>query len=227
MARPSTDPPVPRKSDCNESDENVLADAEDLASAKNDIEIPRRKPWYKAIGPGLITGAADDDPSGIGTYSQSGASFGYGQLWLVPFRIPLMIAIQEMCGRVGLVTATGIAAVIKRHYGKWLLYGTLLLLVAGNTLNVFADLNVMAASAKMLFGFSQTLWLTLIAASIITLQILVPYKKYARILKFTCLALVGYAVVALMPGLHSDWPKIFRSRSSLPGALKQTTCFRQ
>lgn len=211
MARPSTDPRSSSSGKSVEAEDNVSADAEDLASAQKEAESPRRKPWYKAIGPGLITGAADDDPSGIGTYSQSGASYGYGQLWLVPFCIPLMIAIQEMCGRVGLVTATGIAGVIKANYPKWLLYGTLFLLFTANTLNVFADLNVMAASAKMLFGLSETLWLTLLAAVIVSLQILVPYRTYARILKFTCLALAGYMVVALLPGVHSDWPKIFRS----------------
>src|SRR5271165_931124 len=136
------------------------------------------------FGPGLITGAADDDPSGIGTYSQCGASFGYGQLWLVPFCIPLMITVQEMWGRVGSITGNGIAAVIREHYPKWLLYGSLGLLFIANTLNVYADLNMMAASAKMLLGLPQVLWLTLITAALIALQILMPYRVYSRVLKF-------------------------------------------
>jgi len=185
-------------------------DREDLKAAQSGPDACA-KPWYKCVGPGLITGAADDDPSGIGTYSQSGASFGYGQLWLVPVCIPLMIAVQEMCGRVGLVTGKGIAAVIKDHYPKWLLFGSLALLIGANTLNVFADLNVMAASAKMLFGFPQAMWLTVITAVLIGLQIVVPYRSYARILKFLCIALVGYVVVALLPRSHNDWPKILRS----------------
>jgi NRAMP (natural resistance-associated macrophage protein)-like metal ion transporter len=186
-------------------------DFDDLRKARSAGHEPKDKPWYKAIGPGLITGAADDDPSGIGTYSQSGASFGYGQLWLVPFCIPLMIAIQEMCARVGLVTDKGIAAVIKDHYPKWLLYGSLSLLFVANTLNVFADLNVMAASANMLFGVSQVLWLTIATILLISLQILMPYHRYARVLKFLCLALIGYFVVAILPGVHNDWPKIAKA----------------
>ncbi len=189
-----------------------LAEQQDLDRARNASYGKKDdKKWYQAIGPGLITGAADDDPSGIGTYSQSGASFGYGQLWLVPFCLPLMIAVQEMCGRVGLVTGEGIAAVIKTHYAKWLLYSTLALLFFANTLNVFADLNVMAASAKMLFGLPQLLWLTLITIVLIAVQILVPYRAYARILKFLCLSLVGYGYVALAKGTHNDWGKIVHS----------------
>jgi NRAMP (natural resistance-associated macrophage protein)-like metal ion transporter len=187
-------------------------DAEDLDRARNLNDKPNEDaPWYKAIGPGLITGAADDDPSGIGTYSQCGAAFGYGQLWLVPFCLPLMIAVQEMCGRVGLVTGKGVAAVMKEHYPKWMVYGALSLLVCANTLNVFADLNVMAASAKMLFGLPTWLWLTVFAIVLVGLQIVVPYRRYARILKFLCLGLVGYVVVALLPGVRNDWPAIIRN----------------
>jgi len=190
----------------------TIEDLQDLRNARNSVEeCETAKPWYKCIGPGLVTGAADDDPSGIGTYSQSGASFGYGQLWLVPFCLPLMIAVQEMCGRVGAITGKGIAAVIKEHYPKWLLYGSLALLFTANTLNVYADLNVMAASAKMLFGLPQVLWLSIISAVLIGLQVAVPYRSYARILKFLCLSLAGYVVVALLPGMHNDWAKIGRA----------------
>src|SRR5580700_9227100 len=122
-------------------------DRDDLTGARKNThasETPTH--WYSGIGPGLVTGAADDDPSGIGTYSQCGASFGYAQLWLVPFCIPLMIAVQEMCGRVGVVTGRGIAAVLKDCYPRWLLYAVVALLLAANVLNVYADLNMMAAS---------------------------------------------------------------------------------
>jgi NRAMP (natural resistance-associated macrophage protein)-like metal ion transporter len=188
------------------------ADIEDLRRATlPQEESGRDKPWYRCIGPGLITGAADDDPSGIGTYSQSGAAFGYTQLWLVPFCLPLMIAVQEMCGRVGLVTGQGIAAVIRENYPKWLLFTSLGLLIVANVLNVYADLNVMAACAKMLFGQPTFLWTTGITAVLIALQIVVPYRAYARILKFLCLGLVGYVVVALLPGVHNDWPKILHN----------------
>ena len=187
-------------------------DHDDLTGARKNIhESESPKHWYNGVGPGLVTGAADDDPSGIGTYSQCGASFGYGQLWLVPFCIPLMIAVQEMCGRVGVITGNGIAAVIREHYPKWLLYSSLGLLLLANTLNVYADLNMMAASAKMLLGLSQVLWLTVITAVLIGLQILMPYRVYSRVLKFLCLALLAYVYVALLPGTHTNWGKVFHS----------------
>ena len=188
------------------------ADYADVAKAQRGAEPSTDgRPWYKAIGPGLITGAADDDPSGIGTYSQSGASFGLAQLWLIPITLPMMIAIQEMCGRVGVVTGKGIAGVIRGHYSAWLLYTSLALLFGANTLNVYADLNVMAASAKMLFGLPTALWLSLITVILISLQIGLSYRVYSRLLKWLCLSLVAYGFVALSPSTHNDWPKIGHS----------------
>ena len=208
----SPTPPEPAVVVTNDQKPVSSEDHEDIAANRSTAAMSDPNvPWYKSIGPGLVTGAADDDPSGIGTYSQCGASYGYAQLWLAPVCIPLMIAVQEMCGRVALVTGSGIAAVIKAHYPKWLLYGSLALLVLANVLNVYADLNVMAASAKMLFGLPQLLWLTAFTFGLVALQVLVPYKSYARVLKYLCLSLVGYVIVALMPGIHNDWPKIARS----------------
>ena len=191
--------------------EAIREDWEDLENARErEPNCEVRKPWWKCLGPGLITGAADDDPSGIGTYSVTGAQFGYGMLWLIPVCIPLMIAVQEMCGRVGVVTGKGLAAVIKQHYPKWLLYGSVFLLIAANVVNIYADLNIMAASAQMLFHGPSVLWLTLITCVIIALQILVPYRSYVRILKWLCLALVAYVIVALMPAVHNNWGQIAR-----------------
>src|SRR5207248_1999509 len=195
--------------------EDVREDDEDLEKAhihpaEEGTACEERKPFWKCLGPGLITGAADDDPSGIGTYSITGAQFGYQLLWLVPFCVPLMIAVQEMCGRVGLVTGKGLAAVLKENYPKWLLYGSVLLLIGANTINIYADLNVMAASAKMLFGQSFFLWLTLLTAVIVGLQIVVPYCSYVRILKWLCLTLLAYVVTALLPAVHKDWGQIAR-----------------
>jgi len=186
-------------------------DAEDL---RKDQELaahrdqPIDPPWYKCIGPGLVTGAADDDPSGIGTYSANGAQFGYMLLWLVPFCIPLMIAVQEMCGRVGAITGNGLAAVLKSHYPKWLLYSSIALLIGANLFNVYADLNVMAASAEMLWHVPFVVCLTAIAAVIVLLQILVPYRIYAKVLKWLCIALAGYVIVALLPAGKTDWGKV-------------------
>ncbi len=122
------------------------------AAQKTQHDCEDELPWYRCVGPGLVTGAADDDPSGIGTYSANGAQFGYFLLWLVPLCIPLMIAVQEMCGRLAAVTGNGLAGVIKDNYSKWLLYSFMALLVFANVFNVFADLNVMAASTNMLIG---------------------------------------------------------------------------
>ena len=186
-----------------------LADAEDLRQAQiQGAEHFARRPWWKSLGPGLITGAADDDPSGIGTYSVTGAQFGYLLLWLVPVCIPLMIAVQEMCGRVGVVTGKGLAAVIKEHYPRWLLWSSVLLLIGANVINIYADLNVMAASAKMLFHGAFIVWLIFLTVLIIALQILVPYRYYVRILKWLSLSLAAYVVTALMPKVHIQWGQV-------------------
>ena len=191
--------------------EETLQDKEDLKNAQTEDsggKKSKHKPFWKSLGPGLITGAADDDPAGIGTYSVAGAQFGYGLLWLTPACIPLMIAVQEMCGRVGVITGQGLAAVIKTHYPKWLLYGSVVLLIGANVFNIFADLNVMAASARMLFHGPNWVWLTLLAASIMTAQVLIPYRIYVRLLKWLCLALLAYVVTALLPAVHNDWGQI-------------------
>lgn len=191
--------------------EAIKEDLEDLQSARVDSEgTLEKQPWYKNIGPGLVTGAADDDPSGIGTYSANGAEFGYALLWLVPICIPLMIAVQEMCGRMAAVTGEGLAAVLKAHYPKWLLFGCTGLLLIANIFNVYADLNVMAASTKMLFGLPTWAGLLVMTALLVSSQILIPYRVYSRILKYLCLALAGYAIVAFMPGVKHDWAAMGR-----------------
>jgi NRAMP (natural resistance-associated macrophage protein)-like metal ion transporter len=194
-----------------ESSEAQRQDARDLAKAqKPGSNGEPDQPWWKSVGPGLITGAADDDPSGIGTYSVTGAQFGYQLLWLVPFCLPLMIAVQEMCGRIGVVTGKGLAAAIKDYYPKWMLYSAILLLIGANVTNIYADLNVMAASAQMLFHGTFVCWLTLLTAGILILQIVVPYRLYVRWLKWLCLALLGYVITAFMPSAHNDWGQIAR-----------------
>lgn len=194
-----------------EDSEAQREDIQDLAEAQQPgARGESERPWWKSVGPGLITGAADDDPSGIGTYSVTGAQFGYQMLWLVPFCLPLMIAVQEMCGRIGVVTGKGLAAAIKAYYPKWVLTGSILLLIGANVTNIYADLNVMAASAQMLFHGTLVFWLTLLTAGILSLQILVPYRLYVRLLKWLCLALVAYVITAFMPGSHNDWGQIAR-----------------
>ncbi len=207
---------IARENGENPTVEDLLEDRLDLDNARQSgVDDDTAKPWWKQAGPGLITGAADDDPSGIGTYSITGAQFGYTMLWLIPVCIPLMIVIQEMCGRVGVITGKGLAAVIKDHYPKWVLFCSMLLLIGANVINVYADLNIMAASAKMLFNGSFTLWLTVITVSIMALQILCPYRIYVRVLKWLCLALLSYVIVALMPAVHNNWSLIVR-KSFIP-----------
>jgi len=185
------------------------SDDEDIRNARKDVPQCSDNPsFWKCLGPGLITGAADDDPSGIGTYSAAGAQFGYGLLWLVPVCIPLMIAVQEMCGRIGLVTGTGLAAVIKKHYPAWLLYAVVALLLFANLFNIYADLNVMAASTQMLFGGPAWIWLSVLAAGMCVTQILVPYRHYVRILKWLTLSLLAYVITALLPSVGNDWGQI-------------------
>ena len=192
-----------------QNDKEQLESGEDAADLKTAQEGPEEAkpntPFWKRLGPGLITGVADDDPSGIGTYSVAGAQFGYGLVWLAPFTIPLVIAVQEMSGRIGSITGEGLAAVIKKHYSRPVLLGAVALLFLANVINVWADLNVMAASAQMLFGLSFTFWLTVIAGGTITLLIVVPYRSYVRYLKWLCLALLAYVVTALLPGVKHDW----------------------
>lgn len=181
-------------------------DEKDLAKArKNPEECDRKKPWYACVGPGLVTGAADDDPSGVGTYSANGAQFGYGFLWLVPVCIPLMISVQEMCGRLAAVTGKGLAACLKGRFHPGIVYGSLAFLFLANVFNVYADLNIMAATLNMLCGvpvWAANLGFGLL---IVALQVLIPYRSYARVLKWLCLALLGYVAVAFFPGAKVDW----------------------
>src|SRR5664280_608848 len=186
---------------------------EDHADIQNDQAENQKQETNKSksllrIGPGLITGVADDDPSGIGTYSVAGAQFGYQLLWLAPVCVPLMIAVQEMCGRVALVTSKGLSANIKEHYPKSLSYSVLMLLIGANTINVYADINIMAASMKMLFGLPFALWATVLTIGMVVAQVTIPYKHYVKFLKYACLSLFAYVVIAVLPKVHVDWSAV-------------------
>ena len=166
----------------------------------------RIKRFFKKLGPGFITGAADDDPSGIATYSQTGVQFGYGQLWTALFSFPFMTAVQEMCGRIGLVTGKGLSGVIKQHYSKHLLRGAVLLLVIANTINIGADLGAMASATSLLLGLPFSVWLLLITVMTLGLEVFVSYPKYARFLKYLALSLFAYVIVALL--VKQDWHQV-------------------
>lgn len=178
-----------------------------LTSGKH---IDRAREYWRSLGPGLTTGAADDDPSGITTYSQTGATYGFQLLWLAGFTFPLMAIVQEMCARIGLVTGRGLAANIRQYYPKWVLYVTTLLLFVANTLNIGADLGAMAKATQLLFP--QVSFTSLILGFTIlslALQIFTSYEKYAKYLKWLALVLLSYVFSALT--IKIDWYQVLQS----------------
>ena len=176
--------------------------------------LGRAKKYWERLGPGLTTGAADDDPSGIATYSQAGAQTGFRLLWLAPLTFPLMAVIQEMCARIGLVTGRGLAANIRMHYPRAVLYGSTALLFAANTFNVAVDLGAMAAVTRLLFPRAGYLFLIFAFTAIsLALQIFLPYRKYAKYLKYLALFLFSYVASAFLVGL--DWGEVVR-RAVIP-----------
>src|SRR3989344_3376654 len=168
-----------------------------------------RKYWHN-LGPGLTTGASDDDPSGIATYSQAGAAYGFQLLWMAPFTFPLMSLVQEMCARIGLVTGRGLAANIRIHFPKWVLYLTTALLFFANTLNIGADIGAMARSTQLVLpGINFATLVFGFAFVSLGLQIFVSYEKYARYLKWLALVLLSYILSALSVNL--DFKELLRN----------------
>ncbi len=159
------------------------------------------------LGPGLITGAADDDPSGIATYSQVGAKFGYNMLWVMPFSYPLMAVIQEISARIGRVTGAGIAANIRRHYPKPILYSMVSLLLVANVFNLGADIGAMGAAAKLFLPGPVWAYILLLGGMSLLLQIAVPYTSYVPYLKWLTLALFAYIATAIVVG-EPKWDAI-------------------
>ena len=155
------------------------------------------------VGPGLVTGASDDDPSGIATYSQAGAQFGYGTLWLTLFSYPLMCAIQEISARIGRVTGVGISANIRKAYPRPVVYAIVAMLLISSVFNLGADLGAMGESAHMLMGGPAWVHLLVMGLISIVLQIFVPYTRYVKYLKFLVLSLMAYVVTAFL--VHIDW----------------------
>jgi NRAMP (natural resistance-associated macrophage protein)-like metal ion transporter len=154
----------------------------------------------------LITGAADDDPSGIATYSQAGAAFGYGLLWTALVSLPLMSAIQLMCARIGIVARSGLAAVLREHYPRWTLWLACSLLIIGNTINIAADLGGMAAAAGLLTGIPGIWFVPAFTAAILLLLIFASYEHMTRVLKWLTLALFSYVFAAMLSG--ADWVSV-------------------
>jgi NRAMP (natural resistance-associated macrophage protein)-like metal ion transporter len=176
-----------------------------------DIEkqqpVKEAREYWKTLGPGLTTGAADDDPSGIATYSQMGASRGFNLIWLSLFSFPLMGVIQEMCARIGMATGAGLATNIKRHFSKKVLYFCVVLLLFANVFNIGADLGAMAKGMQLIFPQMGFTFLVIgFAILSLGLQIFIPYKKYSKYLKYLALILLAYVVSAFY--VHINWSDV-------------------
>jgi NRAMP (natural resistance-associated macrophage protein)-like metal ion transporter len=177
-----------------------------MAKAKESI-LKEGEEYIEKLGPGLITGAADDDPSGIATYSQTGAQYGTTLLWLAAWTLPLMAIVQEMCGRIALVTGQGLASNIKRVYSKKVLYFCTILLFIANTLNIGADLGAIAKSIQLITPSASFVFTIVVVGLIcLLLQIYIPYKKYARVLKWLVISLFAYIATGLI--IHMDWSQL-------------------
>ena len=173
------------------------------------------KKFFSSLGPGLITGASDDDPAGIATYSIAGAQARYSTLWTVLFTFPLMSAVQEMCARIGLVTGHGLAGVMRLHYPKLLLYPIAFLVVVANIINIGADLGGMAAASNLLVGIHPLIFAAIYTAIVVATLIFVPYHIFVRYLKWLTLALFTYVLAAVITQqdwfsilLNTIWPRI-------------------
>jgi len=175
---------------------------EKQAESKNH-STDRVRRFFADLGPGLITGAADDDPSGISTYSVAGASFGYMPLWTALFSFPLMAAVQLMCARLGLVTGRGLAGVVRRYYPRWVLWSACTLLIVANVFNIGADLGGLAEATEMMTGIKSYYWTPLYTLLIISLLFFSTYRQFARIFKWLTMVLFAYIAAAFFA--RPDW----------------------
>ena len=179
------------------------------SDTRHRAPISRLRRIFRIFGPGLITGAADDDPSGIATYSQTGAQFGFAQLWTALYQLPLLLAVQEACGRIGAVTGKGLAGVIKQHYSRSILIAVVVLVVLANTINIGADIGAVAAAAQLVVDAPFWLFAILTSVLVIGLEVFVSYRNYAKFLKWLALALLAYPATALI--IHQPWGTILRA----------------
>ncbi len=180
-----------------------------LKAAAPPEEANPKRSFFADLGPGLITGAADDDPSGISTYSVTGATLGLAGLWTALFSFPLMTAVQLMCARLGLVTGRGLAGVIRLRYPRWVLWSSCLLLVVANVFNIAADLGGMAEVMRMMTGVAAGYWCFLFAGLIIAMLFWTSYKLMARVFKWLTLVLFAYVITAFFT--HPDWGQVLRA----------------
>ena len=192
---------------------NIENDLENFIKKEEEIieeEIKEGEDYLKKLGPGLITGAADDDPSGIATYSETGAKFGTGLIWLSIWTLPFMITIQEMCARIALVTGNGLASNIKHLYKKEMLYVITILLLITNSFNIGANLGMMANAIQLIIpNIPFSLLVIFIGIICLILPMIIPYKKYARYLKWLVITLFSYIITGFM--IDMDWSILFKN----------------
>lgn len=165
--------------------------------------------FFSDLGPGLITGAADDDPSGISTYSVTGAAFGLTPLWTAAFSFPLMTAVQLMCARLGMVTGRGLAANIRRHYPRWVMWSACGLLLVANIFNIGADLAGMSDALSLVTGYNSPIWAPLFGVSLVAMVVFASYRLVANIFKWLTLSLFAYVATAFFT--HPQWNAVLRA----------------
>jgi NRAMP (natural resistance-associated macrophage protein)-like metal ion transporter len=189
-----------------------MPDSKEAAPAKaikKKISPRRVRAFFGELGPGLITGAADDDPSGISTYSVTGAAFGYAPLWTALFSFPLMVSVQIMCARLGMVTGRGLAGVLRRNHSRWVLWGACTLLIVANVVNIGADLGGMADATAMMTGVKPLVFTPIYAVLITSLLFWTSYQFIARVFKWLTLVLFAYVITAFLA--KPDWSAVLRS----------------
>ena len=162
--------------------------------------------YFRRLGPGIVTGAADDDPSGIGTYSQVGAATGLSLLWTAVVALPLATAVQEATARLGLVTDRGLAALIKQHFSRKVLMFAVALVTAANTFNIGADIGSMAAATRLLIPVPEIVLVVLFTIGMASLEVIIPYHRYSRVLRWLCLSIVAY--IAVLFFIDASWPDV-------------------
>ena len=191
-------------------DGSLRISATKIEEAKKFLKNPwkRGRLYIKALGPGLITGASDDDPGGIGTYSAVGARYGLGLLWMAAWLLPMMIAVQETCARIGIVTNRGLAHVLKKHFNKKVVFGIVSALIIANVINIGADIGAMAASLRLIIPVNFTLAAFLFTAIIIAIELTIPYYTYVKVLKWLTLSVFAYIITVII--IKPDWTLILR-----------------
>jgi len=182
--------------------------------------------YFRRIGPGLVTGAADDDPSGIGTYSQVGAASGFGLLWTAVFALPLAAAVQESTARLGLVTGRGLASLIKSRFPRWVLVAAVSIVAIANTFNIGADIGSMAAATRLIVPVPYVVLVLAFTAVMALIEVFVPYRTYSRILRWLCLSIASYVIVLFFIDVswvtvlsHTFVPRLHMNRSTIAAVI--------